>query len=268
MSEISKIQIGDVSYDVVDESARSRITTLEKNGGSNSASVSNQYEHYTWSQINQMLIDLMSPSTGLVTEAIDSESGFLRVTGIGTCKDNCVRLENMITHIGDAAFNAVRTIHSIIFEDEMCSYVGNNAFQDCANLRDFRIKNPTYIGAQAFKGCTSLETVVIECNTSVSFALRDGTFSNCTALKSIKIPDGVTAIYSNGFFNCSSLTSIEIPNSVKSIGVSAFEDCSSLTSIMFGGTKTEWEAVEKKSYWNSNTGDYTVYCTDGNVAKA
>ena len=88
-------------------------------------------------------------------------------------------------------------------------------------------------------------------------------FCNCTSLTSIEIPDSVTSIGSYAFYNCISLTSIVIPDSVTSIGSSAFAGCTSLTRIDFGGTKAQWNAIRKDSGWNSYTGNYTVYCTDG-----
>ena len=87
--------------------------------------------------------------------------------------------------------------------------------------------------------------------------------------KSSVIPaDGsVTSIGYRAFSGCSGLTSIEIPNSVTSISSYAFEGCSSLTSIEFTGTIEQWNAISKDSSWNSSTGIYTIYCTDGTIAK-
>ena len=84
-----------------------------------------------------------------------------------------------------------------------------------------------------------------------------------------KNPDGyrVTAIWDAAFRGCSSLTSITIPDSVKSIGKYAFSGCSSLTSIVFNGTKEQWNAIEKDAVWNRFTGDYTIHCSDGDIAK-
>ncbi len=92
-------------------------------------------------------------------------------------------------------------------------------------------------------------------------------FGDCYNFTSIIIPDSVTSIGYYAFAGCSSLTSITIPNSVTSIGSYAFYSCSSLTSITFQGTTAEWKAVYKGSSWNSYTGAYTVYCTDGTVSK-
>lgn len=49
-----------------------------------------------------------------------------------------------------------------------------------------------------------------------------------------------------------------ISDSVTSIGSSAFEVCISLTSIKYRGTETQWTNIPKGSYWNDNTGNYTM----------
>ena len=48
------------------------------------------------------------------------------------------------------------------------------------------------------------------------------TFSGCSNMTSVIIPDSVTSIGSHAFENCSSLTSVTIPNSVTSIGNDTF----------------------------------------------
>ena len=58
-----------------------------------------------------------------------------------------------------------------------------------------------------------------------------------------------------------------IPNSVTSIGEQAFSVCTGLTSIMFEGTIAQWSAITKSSSWKNNTGNYTIHCTDGDIAK-
>ncbi len=57
------------------------------------------------------------------------------------------------------------------------------------------------------------------------------TFENCTALKSITIPEGITDIELLAFGNCTSLTSVTIPKGVSSINQELFENCTSLTTV-------------------------------------
>ena len=54
---------------------------------------------------------------------------------------------------------------------------------------------------------------------------------------------------------------------VTKLGDYAFEDCSSLKSINYNGTKAQWNAISKGSNWNYSTGNYIIYCTDGNISK-
>lgn len=51
------------------------------------------------------------------------------------------------------------------------------------------------------------------------------------------------------------------------IGDFALYGCRALTSITFKGTKTQWNAIEKKYGWNFDTGNYIVICTDGKLDK-
>lgn len=84
-------------------------------------------------------------------------------------------------------------------------------------------------------------------------------------LDSLVIPEGVTNIKAFAFIACTGLTNIEIPSSVSSISKYAFYECSGLTDINFTGTIEQWNAISKGGNWDSDTGSYTVHCTDGDI---
>jgi hypothetical protein len=84
---------------------------------------------------------------------------------------------------------------------------------------------------------------------------------------SVKIPETVEIIDDFMFEECDLLVSIDIPNSVTDIEWYVFLHCSSLESINFGGTIEQWNSIKFGSYWNLQTGDYTIYCTNGEIAK-
>lgn len=58
-----------------------------------------------------------------------------------------------------------------------------------------------------------------------------GTFSNCTVLKTVKLPSGLTAIPDSTFENCVSLTTPTVGTKIDTIGVGAFTNCKNLQEL-------------------------------------
>lgn len=77
----------------------------------------------------------------------------------------------------------------------------------------------------------------------------------------------VTAIGSNAFAGDKAITTVYIPDSVISIGEKAFNGCSALTNITYANTTAKWNTVTKGAGWNTDTGSYSVYCTNNSLAK-
>ena len=79
-----------------------------------------------------------------------------------------------------------------------------------------------------FSDCTNLTTITIP-NSVV--AIGSETFKSCKNLSNITMSDNVKYIGSNAFSYCKALTSIELSKNLLSIDSSAFSSCSSLISI-------------------------------------
>ena len=75
---------------------------------------------------------------------------------------------------------------------------------------------------------SAIKTVVIEDGVTAVGALA---FNSCSNLTSVTIPDSVTSIGGFAFNGCSSLETVSIGNKVISIGTYAFSGCSNLTSV-------------------------------------
>ena len=219
---------------------------------------------------------------------------------LGCTNLTSVTISEGVTSIGESAFEGCTNLTSITIPKSVTS-IGKEAFLCCTNLTGVTIsEGVTSIGEKTFDGCTNLTSITIPKSvTNIGF----GVFVNCSKLTSIDvnaennnyssdngvlfnkdkteliryperksgttytIPSSVTQITNNAFLGCYNLTNITIPEGVTSIEAYAFRSCGNLTSIIFNGTKEQWNAISKGTNWNGNTGSYTIYCTDGNIAK-
>ena len=94
---------------------------------------------------------------------------------------------------------------------------------------------PTGITWGSFSGCSSLQSIYIPENIT---SIGSNAFKECSSLKSIYIPGSITIIEGNVFQDCYSLQSINIPENITSIGSNAFKECSSLQSISIPNSVT------------------------------
>ena len=139
-----------------------------------------------------------------------------------------------VTSIGNLAFALFSKLIHVDIADSVVS-IGEQVFYKCSSLTNITVpQSVTYIGVNAFDSCTNLSSITLSTNNITS--IRSHTFSGCSKLSSIVIPDGVTSIQSGAFFNCTKLTSITIPGSVTSIGSNVFDGCTSLNDIRYSGT--------------------------------
>jgi len=156
-----------------------------------------------------------------------------------------ISIPDSVTDIGKDVFDLCSALYK---EYEFGKYVGDESNPYAVlvkitnkNLSTYKIHEKTkFIPSNTFSGCSRLESITIP--NSVTLIDRSA-FSGCSSLTSITIPNSVTSIGEWSFHNCSALKSITIPDSVTSIGGNAFYECSSLTSITIPDSVTsigEW----------------------------
>ena len=169
-----------------------------------------------------------------------------------------------LTSVPNHYMKGIKSITMTIIPDNVTS-IGKYAFYNCTGLTSVTIGNSvTSIGGSAFENCISLTSVTIPDSVT---SIGDCAFENCSSLTSAVIGNGVTSISESTFFDCTELTSVTIPESVTVIGSSAFGRCVGLKDIYYKGTKEQWHAIKKVSYWDDRTGKYTIHCADGDIEK-
>ena len=168
-----------------------------------------------------------------------------------------------VTHILPYAFSSAANLVSISIPDSV-TIIDDYAFNNCSNLTSVSIPDSvTIIGNFAFCNCYRLTSVTIP-NSVTTIGIS--AFESCSSLTSIILPSTITVIEYSTFWYCSNLTSVTIPVSVTKLYNSIF-GLTNLTEIHYGGTIEEWYAIEKSSSWDDYTGNYTIYCTDGEIKK-
>ena len=181
-------------------------------------------------------------------------------------------IPDSVTSIGNKAFSGCSGLTSIEIPESVTN-IGEYAFSNCSSLTNIEIPDSvTYISSNVFSGCNSLVSISLpfigEClknpsNTSFSYffetvptslknvEITNGTsvatnsFSGCSSLETIKIPNTITSIGNYAFRGCTNLKDFIIPKSVTKIGSGAFKACTSLTMLYYSGSKEDWDNVTK-----------------------
>lgn len=119
--------------------------------------------------------------------------------------------------------------------------IDNEAFKDCTNLKTllfpFKVKLLT-LGCETFSNCTALQSVHLPEGTDAIWS----TFMGCTALSDITLPDSIRLVGDFAFNNCISLKKVKLPANLAYISRNSFQGCTGLTEIAIPeGIKNIWE---------------------------
>lgn len=229
------------------------------------------------------------PSEGLAF--VSNGDGTCYVSGRGNCTDADVVIPSespdgdIVTKIGDHAFSNDQQLTSIVIPDTV-KVLDRYAIADCYMLQSYSLpEGLTTIGDSALsyapvskinipRTVTSIGDVACKENACTNIFVPNnvtswgvGVFEYCS-VKTATFENGITVIPYGIFRGCTSLTDVNIPVTVTSIEEQVFDICRSLTNINYAGTKTQWNAITKANGWDSGTNNYTVHCTDGDIAKA
>ena len=181
--------------------------------------------------------------------------GNLKSIGNGAFQDcsslSVFALPDSVTTIGEYAFyNSGLTSFTL---PASVTHLGSCLFHGCSKLTSFTFadgrkhvpwildsKSPitNIILGDSIEEIEESAFMGLDYLTSVKFGkglktIGTNSFRDCSSLKSIALPNGVTTIKDCAFAN-SGLIDVEIPDSVTAIGYGAFMGCPNLTSVTFG----------------------------------
>ena len=180
-----------------------------------------------------------------------------------------VAFPSTLTELGNRAFNSCAKIERLDFSHTALVKIGSECFAACTALTDVNFHTDTLnsIEASAFSGCVKLKAALLPdsvsnistwafrgCEVLSEFTWPMGwktanrinsggskegmIFQECKALRTITVPEGVTAIPTYALKGCNYLRYINLPSTLTAIGDSAFEDCTAITAVDFPNALT------------------------------
>ena len=155
--------------------------------------------------------------------------------------DRYYTIPNTVEWLGKHSFYKCRNLERVVITENV-SFMGNNAFSDCSNIR--LINHSPY-----FKYINGLLY-----NADMTQLYHYSMGSN---IKHVKIEEGTRTIGRNVFWNATQIETITIPSTVRQIGYNPFANC---MNVRFINHSPNYQVVDGVLY----TSDLTelVCCTD------
>lgn len=113
---------------------------------------------------------------------------------------------------------------------EDISWVRRFAIADSGKLKAIDLSETQLfaIGDESFSECTNLESIILP---EIITQIGKSAFGGCKKLKEVKIPSKVTQIGEYAFAECEELKSIKLPESVTEVPAGCFADCKQLETV-------------------------------------
>ena len=131
----------------------------------------------------------------------------------------------LLETIGEEAFGSGEALQSVHLPGSLVS-INKSAFCWCKNLTTVTFAQPSSLTSIGYAAFNDTKVAYLVIPPSVNDFGYSATFSHCTELKEITLPDALTTIPNYAFFGCSQLKSITIPANVTNIEKSPFSGCS------------------------------------------
>ena len=248
--------------------------------------------------IGSYLIDVNSSLEGAYT--VKEGTKVIATYAFESCYNlTDITIPDSVTGIGSSAFANCSKLTSISFgTNSKLESIGEYAFNSCSALTEIALPaSVTQVSGKAFQTASKLANIHVEAGNTAfvsengvlynkdktvivkypngkkdatSFAIPDtvttighSAFINCSTLRNITIPAGLTSIEAYAFAG-SGVSSVCVPDAVTDIPDSAFEKCYYLQSVTFGAD-SKLTNIGYKAFYNC-TGITSIAIPDGVTA--
>lgn len=194
---------------------------------------------------------------------------------------DCLSLKNIesplsVKTIDFGAFVGCTDLSKIILTENIVKI--HASFGLCSSLQDITIPSSVKeLHSMSFAGCSKMENIYVDDDNTEFTSINGVVYSKSKDVLWIypsgrkdeyfELPNGVTVIAAQSITYNEHLVSLYIPQSVRLIATESFFDSTNLSAIYYAGIIEEWFNMEKEFGWDEGLIDYTIYCTDGQIAK-
>ncbi len=207
---------------------------------------------YDMTRLNNVTIDAgvaaigataFNNCTALVSVSIPSTVKTIGIGAFAFCTSlSSVSMAGGVTALEERAFCGCSALRTIALPSTL-NTIGWGAFALCTGLTNVTVP-VTNVGDYAFYGCTGLTEATL---TERVRTVGEYAFADISALKTVKLSNGLQTIGVQCFVNCTGLTSFGLPDTVTSVGDYAFGNCSSMKDFKFSSDMNE---VELGTFYN------------------
>lgn len=146
-----------------------------------------------------------------------------------------VTIPASVKTIGQNAFSSSQSLTAVHFAaDSKLETIGNYAFNNCTSLKTID-KIPASVTSIGYQFIYNTKITTVEFDAQCKITNFESVFTGAQNLKSIKIPNSVTNAR-GAFQNCSALSSVTIGSGLTALSDYMFENCTSLVNISLPNT--------------------------------
>ena len=161
-----------------------------------------------------------------------------------------------VTVIGPSAFINCQNLESVVLPEGL-EVIEELAFMNCEKLNEIHIPDSVrWVGRSAFDGCDAL----IQVENGVGY-VGNWAISAEKDLDEIVVREGTVGIATSAFYTHGEYIRVTLPSTLKYINKYAFASARYLETILFAGSETEWESVEKAADWAEGSKQFEILFT-------